>query len=367
VSQLQTRLRALDGEEQRLMSRAAREAPRLRSLVVSAPVSLKALQQTLREAGCESLQYLVLEDRVVLWHVSADAVHVRNVFLPRTELTTKVAALQKSLSDRESTFDETTAQELFLFLIQPALEWIKSERLVIIAHEELHYVPFQSLQNPADHRFLGERFAMSYAPSATVLTQLRRLESFAHQRILAAGSDDLAGELTAIGNSFADGAATIRRGLPSEAELRAALGGSELVHLSVHGTFNAGEPLLSALQLRADGADDGKLTAAEMFGLPLQRTRLLVLSACATGRSEATHGNEILGMVRALLYAGAGGLMLAYWNVDRDATAAWMKAFYQAARTRQPAEAAREALLRVKADPAYGHPYYWAGFMLIGK
>ena len=71
-----------------------------------------------------------------------------------------------------------------------------------------------------------------------------------------------------------------------------------------------------------------------MFGLPLDRSRLVVLSACETGRAEATHGNEILGMVRALIYAGAGTLVLSYWEVDSAATALWMQTFYQAALSR---------------------------------
>jgi CHAT domain-containing protein len=94
---------------------------------------------------------------------------------------------------------------------------------------------------------------------------------------------------------------------------------------------------------------------------------LVVLSACETGRAEATHGNEILGLVRALIYAGAGTLVLSYWEVDSDATALWMQTFYEAALTRPVAEAARVALVRVKSNPAYSHPYYWAAFAMIGR
>jgi CHAT domain-containing protein len=125
--------------------------------------------------------------------------------------------------------------------------------------------------------------------------------------------------------------------------------------------------MLSYLRLAAGGGDDGKLTAAEMFGLPLDKSRLVVLSACETGRAEATHGNEILGMVRGLLYAGAGTLVLSYWKVDSDATALWMRTFYDAALSRPMPEAARIALLKVKSDPLYAHPYFWAAFATIGR
>jgi len=76
---------------------------------------------------------------------------------------------------------------------------------------------------------------------------------------------------------------------------------------------------------------------------------------------------EILGMVRALIYAGAGTLVLSYWEVDSAATALWMQSFYRAAQSRPLADAARAALIQVKARPEYSHPYYWAAFTMIGR
>ena len=104
-----------------------------------------------------------------------------------------------------------------------------------------------------------------------------------------------------------------------------------------------------------------------MFGLPLNKSRIVVLSACETGRAEATHGNEILGMMRALLYAAGGTLVLSHWEVNSESTALWMQTFYEAAATRTVPEAARMALLKVKSNPAYSHPYYWAAFGVVGR
>ena len=90
------------------------EAPRLQNLIVSSPATLAALQQSMRAEHYELVQYLVLEHAVIVWHIGPDSITVRNVFLPRSEVIEKVAALQKSLADRNTRFDETTARELFL-------------------------------------------------------------------------------------------------------------------------------------------------------------------------------------------------------------------------------------------------------------
>jgi CHAT domain-containing protein len=72
-------------------------------------------------------------------------------------------------------------------------------------------------------------------------------------------------------------------------------------------------------------------------------------------------------MERALIYAGAPALVLSQWQVDSEATARWMQAFYEAGRTQTLAEAARTALKAVKALPQYRHPYYWAAFTMVGR
>ena len=102
-------------------------------------------------------------------------------------------------------------------------------------------------------------------------------------------------------------------------------------------------------------------------GLPLGKTSLVVLSACETGKAEATYSNEVLGMLRALLYAGASTLVVSYWEVDSASTALWMETFHRAVQASSPAEAARQALRAVKKRSEYAHPYFWSAFMLVTK
>jgi CHAT domain-containing protein len=352
------------------MRRLATEAPHLSALLVSQPASLRALQESMKKEHYEVLEYLVLEHAVILWHISADAVHVRNVFLPRTLVMEKVKMLNAGLLDRSKPFDTPAAQDLYRFLIQPAKIWIKSERLVVIPHEDLHYLPFQALQNPDDGRYVGEQYALSVAPSATVLLGLKAGAPTTGASLLAVADPDLdAGqdEAQAVAKLYPQRSKLVIDPLARETDVKRWVGDAEVVHLSVHGKFNATEPLLSYLKLARSDSDDGQLSAAEMFGLPLTRSRLVVLSACETGKAQATHASELLGMQRALLFAGANSLVLSYWSVDSDATAIYMRAFHQALQSSTPAMAARAALKTVKKQKDYAHPYYWSAFMLVGR
>ena len=361
---------ALEEEYRQHQARMAQEAPKTRELTLATSATLAQLQRAMQTERFETLQYLVQETGVILWHIAADSVHVRNVFIPRHELIRKIAALQKSLADRNGKFDEQTAQQLFLYLVQPVLGRIKTERLLIIPHEELHGLSFQALLNPGDRRFLGERFQLSFAPSATVFLGLKRAASIQNGKLLAIADPDIEAaqkEVDAIAEIYAQRNKVVNQTLAKEADVKTMVGDYDVVHLSVHGKFDASEPLSSYLKFSAGGQDDGKLTAAEIFGLPLEKARLVVLSACETGKAEVTHGDEVIGLVRALLYAGANSLVLSQWEVDAESTALWMQTFYREAQSKPLPEAARLALLAVKSHKDFGHPYYWAAFTMVTR
>jgi CHAT domain-containing protein len=361
----------LEDSERALDDRMAREAPRLYHLKASQPLSLAGLQAMMKRDRFDLLEYLVTETALILWHIGPDVVHVRNVFVPRTELTRSIAALRGSLVSATVTFDRQRARELYLQLLQPARGWVSGNRLVIVPHDVLNGLPMQVLEDPVDGSAAGERWQLSYAPSATIYADLKTWASGPNRRVLAVADPDIAAseiEMAALEKIYPG---RYRRlggeALATEANVKTAVGGFDVVHLSVHGHFNAAEPMLSYLSLAAGGGDDGHLTAAEMFGLPLGQARLVVLSACETARTEVGRSNEILGITRGLLYAGAGALVLSYWSVDADSTALWMESFHRAAQTTTLAEAAQRALQAVKTTPAYAHPFYWGAFSLIAR
>lgn len=374
IVQLESQIAELQQQYDHLEVRIAKQAPNLKQLTAAQPVTLEKVQHSAAQEGYEILYYVVMGNQLVLWHINGNEVQVKDVFLPHVQLIKKTTALHDSLVARrdapDAKFDEGTSRQLFLYLIQPVLSSIKANHLIIVPQEELNSVPFQALQNPATGKYLGESFAISYAPSATVLATLESKSPLKAGRLLAVADPeihDASEEVNAIGKLYPGRSKVVAGAAVSKADIKAWVNDYNVVHLSVHGTFNASDPLLSYLQFKEASPDSGRLTAAEMFGLPLQKNSLVVLSACETGRVEATHANEVLGMVRSLLYAGAGSLVLSSWEVNARSTKLWMENFYKAGQTNPPAEAARQALIAVKSRPEYSHPFFWAPFVMTGK
>lgn len=374
IADTKARIAELEQQSVKAQANIAAKAPRLAQLTESRSVSLTDVQTSARRDDYDLLYYLVVQNNVIIWDINGQGVNVLSVFLPHTQLSAKVAALRRSLvaheNDPDAKFDTETSRELFLFLIQPMLSSIRTRHIVVVPHEDLNNLTFEALQDPSDGSYLGEKFQISYTPSATVLASLKRKPNLARGRLLAVADPTMAdsvNEVQAIGALYAGRSKVVEDLLVKKADVKAWVGGYDVVHLAMHGFFQAGDPMLSYLKLASTDQDDGRLTATEMFGLPLAQDSTVVLSACQTGEVQATHSNEILGMVRALLYAGANNLVLSSWRVRSQSTSIWMESFYRAAQTNPPSEAARLARLAVKARPEYRDPYFWAAFALTGK
>jgi CHAT domain-containing protein len=93
---------------------------------------------------------------------------------------------------------------------------------------------------------------------------------------------------------------------------------------------------------------------------------LVTLSGCGTGMNVVIGGDELIGLVRGLLYAGAQTLMVSLWEVHDQSTAEFMRDFYTAYRELpNKAQALQRAVVNLRQKRP--HPYYWAAFCLVGK
>jgi CHAT domain-containing protein len=191
----------------------------------------------------------------------------------------------------------------------------------------------------------------------------------------------------------------------------------DILHIATHGIIDDRIPMNSALMLSQSDLPDaltqalagkkvyeGKLTARQIRQDWKLNAQLVTLSACQTGLGKYSAGEGFLGFSQSLFFAGSQNVVLSLWKVDDTATALLMKRFYENLLGARPdlkgpqskaraLQLAKEWLRDLKADEAeklidglpkidrgqpkaptakfeaarrFDHPYYWAGFVLIG-
>ncbi len=112
--------------------------------------------------------------------------------------------------------------------------------------------------------------------------------------------------------------------------------------------------------------DDGILTALEAMNLNLDKTILVILSACETGSGQIKNGEGVFGLQRSFLVSGASSIMMSLWKVNDEATQELMIEFYKNWLTSDnKADAFRKTQLVLKKK--YSFPYYWGSFIMMGK
>jgi CHAT domain-containing protein len=149
--------------------------------------------------------------------------------------------------------------------------------------------------------------------------------------------------------------------------LVAALPGADAVHFAGHGYTNSDNGALLFAAGPSKNADYDLLRSTELQRQDWSRSRLVVLSACATAEGEMRGAHNPESLVRALTKAGSPRVVASLWNVDSEATANLMRVFYaDLAKGRPPEQALSSAQRWMRQRPGWEHPYYWAGFHLYG-
>ena len=121
------------------------------------------------------------------------------------------------------------------------------------------------------------------------------------------------------------------------------------------------------MQSQGGTNDDGVLQAWEIYSQLKLKAELVVLSACDTGRGQSVAGEGLIGLTRALQYAGARSVISSLWTADDQSTLTLMVAFHRNLRSGDAKdEALRRAMESVRNDRRSSHPYYWAAFYLTG-
>ncbi len=242
------------------------------------------------------------------------------------------------------------------------------DTLIIIPHGPLHALPFHALRQGG--RFLIETHAVSYAPSAAVLKYCwikpavhSGEQPFAGIPFLVGVPDErttqVVQEIEALATLLQGSKVLLKEDATLERVRMAALD-CGLLHLAAHGLFRPDAPLLSSIHL-----SDRWMAVQDVYDLDLKAS-LVTLSACETGLGHDEGGDELVGLVRGFLHAGARSLLVSLWVVDDKAMTDLMIRFYTHwLAGRSKSQALQQAQLDLMRQ--YEHPYYWAPMILVGN
>lgn len=264
---------------------------------------------------------------------------------------------------------------LHAWLVAPLDDHLLTPQLAIIPHQLLHYVPFAALSD--GKTYFGDQHAIFVLPSATSLPFIQanavKTRAMKGKEALVFGNPATAENLTQLRYAAAEaeavadflGVKAYTGAKATEAQLRSSTSEAQVVHLAAHGSYNVGNALYSALYLAPQAQQDGRLEVHEIYGLDLESTDMVVLSACQTNIGELSAGDELVGLTRAFFFAGTPTVVASLWSVDDKATKDLMVAFYrywQKGLSKAGALQAAQAEVRKK----YLSPFYWAAFILSG-
>ncbi|MEM7536863.1 MAG: CHAT domain-containing protein, partial [Chloroflexota bacterium] len=351
------------------------------------PTQLASLQSLLPK-DTVLLEYFVSGSEIILFLVTTDRIFVQRLAetLPVVEqnlqffnlncsnFVTQIKNPLRQIIQMLIAQAQKILHELYNALVAPVVSRLCDyKHLIIVPHHSLHHIPFHALHTGSC--YLLEAYHISYLPNSMLLhycqpdtsthKQTRSCVTFAHADAHIPHVTEEAAQVAAImqGTSYLNQDAsldTVRNTIPK----------ADIIHFATHGDFNAQNPLFSGLTLA-----DGALTTFDIFHLRL-RASLVTLSACETGCHNISAGDELLGLLRSFLYAGASSVVLTHWPVEDKAAKELMALFYQ-----QLANGDTKDCALGKAQQAFisgipslnpdqrifcQHPYIWASYFLVG-
>jgi CHAT domain-containing protein len=359
-------------------------------------ISIDSVRSVLDKEGM-MISYFLAENRkrIYVFCLSKTKLEVLNI--PKSELLEKqIKGLRNSIRHRTDKAYIQFARQLYKQLM-PAID-PQIKKLIIIPEGALGTVPFEALLskdvkgeevNFSMLPYLINKVAISYNYSASLYTQVYK-ESMAAAAmppsifLCAPITFDSTDHLKPLFGSEAEVNAidsTMKsRGFKSSVFLKekaseeliksSELSGYKFLHFATHGIVDEESPELSKVYLRPVKDEDGDLYSGEIYNLNI-KADLVTLSACETGLGKVTKGEGIIGLTRALLYAGSNNVFVSLWSVSDRSTAELMTAFYQnlleAKQKTDYGSAIKTSKLRLISNGKFSHPYFWGPFILIGK
>jgi CHAT domain-containing protein/Tfp pilus assembly protein PilF len=355
--------------------------PELSSLMSADVIGIEAVQDMVQKDKLLVQLYQTPEELIIMTIKKDKPPSIFKVQIDIEKESQRLYNLFSALSEgidldtRSHEYIKNIKQTLSYFydlLILPITSELRGvNHLIIVPHFFWHYLPFHALYDNVSRQYLIDKFSISYAPSATALNYclLKNRNQYKSALVLANPTNDLPfadREAETIKTKFVDNG-YIFKGKSASFDKLPEYSQSDVIHLACHGYFRGDDPLFSHLILSDSEGKETPFFIPDIFNLRLNSS-LVTLSACETGLSQFTAGDELIGISRAFFYAGAPSLLTSLWAVNDKSTALLMDRFYEGlvGMGENKSMALKSAVKKLKAIPEYSHPYFWASFFLSG-
>lgn len=392
-----------------LLNKLLKYKPQLKNLLTQKPLDLATVQPNI-PPNAAIIQYVPTEEGLIIFvvdnknlktrinkNISKDILDreiqsYKKLFeneIEKIKSTGRVTPISSWKNDKSVTYKKEILpikeKTVFLYntLISPIEKDIANKKVIaVIANGWLRYLPFQSLAkttSDGDLRFLISDKSIVYLDSVVAVSrnQSPQLNNMANITIFANPDGTLTGankEAELISKLFNKTTMAFTQ-KPFDVSLINQLAKkADVLHLATHGYLDGNNIdssfLISGKKKTGNKITQQKLYLKDIYDLNLNNSKLVVLSGCDTGKigSLSNEPDDIVGsLASAFRVAGANTILASLWRAHDDATKIIMQNFYENLQLgTDKAESLRKAELKVKENPKYGHPLFWALFNLIG-
>ncbi len=370
ITQINNKVRDLEIELERI-----RENPKEANKNFEQIPSIAFLQNELLEKGSALISFHLSKDKLTTLLISRQNIQCRQEELPSGFL----QSVESFINNIKSPTSSLEDKGLYEFLFHD-LKLDDIDRLIIIPDDELNYLSFESLHDK-DGKYLIEKYAVQYQYT-TALLRKEKINFGSHETLAMApfanhGYEDSSFSLEVLPNSateikdikglgFIDSQATKSNLLKHIQEY-------PVLHLATHAILNHQNGNLSFISLSPQkNEDEFLLYGEEIYHLPLQQTRLVILTACETGSGKLVKGEGIMSLSRAFTYAGCPNIITSLWVANDLSTSYLANKVHVYLNKGLPVD---KALHQAKMDylsdrtihPRMKHPYYWSHLVFIGN
>jgi len=328
----------------------------------------------------------------------ASSLKIYVIGVDRGDLYARVTRFQDAIASR-SDDAQAQARELYDLLLKPAQKQIAAQKHLIITPDAVSWnLPFQALR-AEDGRYLIENYAVSYAPSPTALGAISTLRARPRPRrttppsLLAlinpalsptietrvksilpdeqpGQTPDAQTEVDELSKLYGERRVAVLVGPgASEDRMKAEAGKYDLLHLDVRSVLNETAPLFSfaALSSNAEAKEDGALEVREIFDLDL-KSDLAVISASELAWPKAGAMRSMTGLTWAWFVAGCPATVVSRWRCDESSDLAleFHRRIKSSWRKESKAGTWQAAVRQSLSREERRHPYFWAGFSVLG-